>query len=113
MDKEDANHSDSSVTATPSVTPIEPPSPQPKVKPAASSWAALLKKNETVKKPTAAPSTNGVATNGKAHPAKSSKPLTPTPTAVPKFTGVAGKQHYPFQVTCVCILIIRFYRYYQ
>ncbi|KAI8642580.1 hypothetical protein BD408DRAFT_386874 [Parasitella parasitica] len=75
--------------ATTSQTTVEPPSPQPKVKPLGS-WASLLKKPDAVKKPAAAnaPATNGVAANGKPSASKP-KPASPTPTSVPKFTGVA------------------------
>ncbi|CEP19258.1 hypothetical protein [Parasitella parasitica] len=77
-------------TTTTSQTTVEPPSPQPKVKPLGS-WASLLKKSDTVKKPTAAnaPVTNGVVANGKSLATKLNKPASPTPTNVPKFTGVA------------------------
>jgi hypothetical protein len=83
----------SNVTS-PSSSTVEPPSPQPKVKPPVSSWAALVKK-DTVKKQApsvhAAPTANGITVNGKQHNAKPSKPASPTPSATPKFTGVAGK----------------------
>ncbi|KAF1800109.1 hypothetical protein FB192DRAFT_1449593 [Mucor lusitanicus] len=77
------------VTAA-SQTAVEPPSPQPKVKPAGS-WASLLKKPDTAKKAATAngPSANGVAVNGKASATRPNKPASPTPTTVPKFTGVA------------------------
>ncbi|KAL7321749.1 hypothetical protein PS15m_001486 [Mucor circinelloides] len=78
------------VTTATSQTIAEPPSPQPKVKPAGS-WASLLKKPDNVKKPAAAngPSANGVIANGKPSATKPNKPASPTPTTVPKFTGVA------------------------
>lgn len=78
------------VTTATSQTIAEPPSPQPKAKPAGS-WASLLKKPDNVKKPAAAngPSANGVVANGKPSATKPNKPASPTPTTVPKFTGVA------------------------
>ncbi|KAL9543907.1 hypothetical protein MBANPS3_007891 [Mucor bainieri] len=77
-------------TATASQSTAEPPSPQPKIKPAGS-WASLLKKPDAAKKPATAngPSANGVLVNGKSSATKPNKPASPTPTAMPKFTGVA------------------------
>lgn len=71
--------------------PVEPPSPQPKVNPAQTTWASLVKKNEPVKSKIPAPNTTAASTvNGK-QLSKPNKPNSPTPSSTPKFTGVAGK----------------------
>ncbi|KAI8975379.1 hypothetical protein BDF20DRAFT_906728 [Mycotypha africana] len=89
----------SPAVTTPVISNTEPASPQPKItKAPVSSWAALLKKPEPVKRPAGASASstaqqsqptavNGTAANGKVQISK--KPTTPTPTISTRFTGLA------------------------